>query len=249
MSLCKHCVQGVRHEGTPEGTTEKVGGVETYIATPSIDYPKDKAILFLSDVFGLKLNNNLLLADDFAKNGFKVYIPDLFDGDALPADAMDPGSNYDVMKWFSIHGPPSSTPKIQAVIDALNAQGITKIGAVGFCYGARGVFDFAFQHKTHVSVATHPSLLQPEDLEKYAKEATAPLLLNTCEVDSQFPPEKQAKADEILGNGKFAPGYERTYWAGCTHGFAVRGDINDPKTKEGKEGAFKATVEFFIKHL
>lgn len=37
--------------------------------------------------------------------------------------------------------------------------------------------------------------------------------------------EAQAKADEILGGGKFAPGYERTYWEGCTHGFAVRGDM------------------------
>ena len=50
-----------------------------------------------------------------------------------------------------------------------------------------------------------------------------PLLINSCEVDNQFPPELQAKTDEILKN--FAPGYERTYWDGCVHGFAVRGDI------------------------
>lgn len=63
-----------------------------------------------------------------------------------------------------------------------------------------------------------------------------------------FPPEAQAKADEILGNGKF-PGYKREYFPGCTHGFAVRGDMTDPLVKAGKEGAFKATVEFFLANL
>lgn len=40
-----------------------------------------------------------------------------------------------------------------------------------------------------------------------------------------LPVEAQATVDEILGGGKFAPGYERTYWPGCVHGFAVRGDM------------------------
>ena len=62
-------------------------------------------------------------------------------------------------------------------------------------------------------------------MQEYAEKAKAPLLINSCETDSQFPIEAQAKADEILGGGKSAPGYERTYWDGCTHGFAVRGDM------------------------
>ena len=51
------------------------------------------------------------------------------------------------------------------------------------------------------------------------------MLINSCEVDPSFPTEFQKIADEILGGGKFAPGYERTYWDGCNHGFAVRGDM------------------------
>lgn len=42
------------------GKTTQYGGVETYIATPTTEYPKDKAVLFLTDVFGLKLQNNLV---------------------------------------------------------------------------------------------------------------------------------------------------------------------------------------------
>ncbi|KAJ2971798.1 hypothetical protein NUW54_g12415 [Trametes sanguinea] len=45
MSLCSHCVSGVRHEGTPEGQFTKVGGVDSYVATPKGDYPKDKTLL------------------------------------------------------------------------------------------------------------------------------------------------------------------------------------------------------------
>jgi hypothetical protein len=63
-----------------------------------------------------------------------------------------------------------------------------------------------------------------------------------------FPLEAQAKADEILGGGKFTPGYKREYFEGCTHGFAVRGDMTNPQVKAGKEGAFKSTVEWFMKH-
>lgn len=68
-------------------------------------------------------------------------------------------------------------------------------------------------------------------------------------MDKAFPTESQAKADEFFGAGKFAPGYKREYFEGCTHGFAVRGDTSDPKVKAGKEGAFRATVEWFIKYL
>jgi len=52
-----------------------------------------------------------------------------------------------------------------------------------------------------------------------------------------------------LGDGKFKPGYKREYFKGCTHGFAVRGDMNNPEVKAGKEGAFKASVEWFLEHL
>ena len=74
---------GVRHEGEPEGSGfscdhcsihcnqfpfvsirlgkyEQIGGFKCYVATPPGDYPKDKVILFLTDVFGLPLVNNLV---------------------------------------------------------------------------------------------------------------------------------------------------------------------------------------------
>ena len=74
------------------------------------------------------------------------------------------------------------------------------------------------------------------------------LLINSCEVE-QFPSEACAKADEIFGGGKFTPGYKREYFERCSHGFSVHGDMSDPKVKAGKEGAFKAAVEWIKEHI
>ncbi|KAH7908202.1 dienelactone hydrolase [Hygrophoropsis aurantiaca] len=247
MSFCAHCVQGVRHEGEPEGKIETIGGVKCYVGTPAVDYPKDKVVLFLPDVFGIELVNNKLLVDDFARNGFKTIAPDYLHGDAIPADAMSSG-NFDIMAWFPNHTQEKTRPTLDKLIAALKEQGVTAFGATGYCFGGRYVFDLAFDNVISVSVVAHPSLLKvPGDLEKYATSSKAPLLINSCTVDQQFPPEAQAQADVILGG--FAPGYVREYFDGCTHGFAVRGDLSDPAVKAGKEGSFKKTIEFFLKHL
>ncbi|PPR00785.1 hypothetical protein CVT24_000750 [Panaeolus cyanescens] len=248
MSFCKDCVRGVTHEGTPTGTWEEIAGIKVYVGTPTIDYPKDKVVLFLPDIFGVELINAQLLVDDFAANGFKTIAIDYFGGDAAPADGMNPGSTWDISKWFPNHGPAQTRPILDKVIKALKEQGITTFGATGYCFGGRYVFDLAFENIIQASVVSHPSLLQiPADLEKYAASSKAPLLINSCTVDQQFPLEASAQADKILGG--FAPGYKREYFEGCSHGFAVRGDLSDPKVKAGKEGSFKATVEWFVKHL
>ncbi|KAJ7748792.1 Alpha/Beta hydrolase protein [Mycena maculata] len=247
MSFCDNCFIAVTHDGTPEGKIEKIGDVECYIATPTIPYPKDKVLIFLTDIFGLALANNRLLADDFARNGFKTVVIDLFNGDPI---STDPPPGFDREKWSASHGPAQTRPPIDSVIAALKAEGVTRFAGAGFCFGARYVFDLAFDGILHVSAVSHPSrLVVPDDLEKYLAVSKAPLLINSCEVDKAFPLEAQAQADAIFGDGKFAPGYKREYFPGCNHGFAVRGDMSDPKVKAGKEGAFKASVEWFAKYL
>lgn len=42
----------------PTGTFEEIGGVRSYVATPTVEYPKDKAILYLTDIFGIDLPNH-----------------------------------------------------------------------------------------------------------------------------------------------------------------------------------------------
>ena len=106
-----------------------------------------------------------LLADAFATAGYKVVVPDYFDKDPIPADALgSPG--FDFMAWLGKHPPAGTIPLIEAVIAALKAEGVTKVAALGFCYGARPAFDLAFENKLDIILVNHPSLLKvPEDLE------------------------------------------------------------------------------------
>ncbi|KAG7087237.1 hypothetical protein E1B28_013217 [Marasmius oreades] len=244
--------EGVTHEGTPTGKWEKIGGIDCYVAVPEDNKNPDKVLLFLPDVFGVQFVNNQLLVSDFAANGIKTVAIDYFFGDPVPADIQSPnysGPPFNREAWFGDHMP-RTRPAIDKVIEGLKAEGVTVFAATGYCWGARYTFDLAFDHIIKVAVVAHPSLLKiPEDLEKYLETSEAPLLINSCTVDSQFPLEAQAKSDEILGEGKFKPGYKREYFEGCEHGFAVRGDMDDPKVKAGKEGSFKATVEWLKKYL
>ncbi|KAF7313081.1 Dienelactone hydrolase endo-1,3,1,4-beta-D-glucanase [Mycena kentingensis (nom. inval.)] len=164
---------------------------------------------------------------------------------------MGPGQPpFDFRTWFGRHTKEITRPIVDAVLKALKNDGVTKIAATGYCFGARYVFDLAFDGLIAVSVVSHPTgLSAPDDFNKYLATATAPLLINSCPIDQQFPMEAAAQADAVLGDGKFAPGYKRVHWDGCTHGFAVRGDLNDPKVKAGKEGAFKEAIEWFNARL
>ncbi|KAE9401669.1 dienelactone hydrolase endo-1,3,1,4-beta-D-glucanase [Gymnopus androsaceus JB14] len=249
MSLCENCVRGVTHEATPSGTWEEINGVNCYIATPSSEYPKEKVLLLLSDLFGPQLVNTQLLGDGFAANGFKTIIPDYFNGDGAPADALSSGSTFDRMEWLKRHGPENTRPPLDKVVQGLKAKGVTSFGILGYCFGGRYAFDLAFDGVPKVVMVAHPAMLKsPEDLEMYFTKSSAPLLINSCTDDALFPHEAQAKADEIF-EGKFAPGYKREYWKDVSHGFASRGDVTIPVVKAAKEGAFKSSVEWMKEYL
>lgn len=81
------CISGSVHSGTPSGREDTIGGIPTYVAEPS-DGSTSKTVVFLTDIFGWKFQNVRLLADNYAKAGFYVYIPDLFEGDSLPIEFL-----------------------------------------------------------------------------------------------------------------------------------------------------------------
>lgn len=40
------------------GKFEEIAGIDSYVATPSTDYPKDKVLILITDVFGSSFINN-----------------------------------------------------------------------------------------------------------------------------------------------------------------------------------------------
>jgi dienelactone hydrolase len=82
------------------------------------------------------------MADQFAANGYLTLLPDLFNGDAIPLNSF---GKIDVMAWLN-HGSDGKNPHTKEYVDpiveeaikALKEQyGIKKIGAVGYCFGAK----------------------------------------------------------------------------------------------------------------
>ncbi|KAH8919589.1 alpha/beta-hydrolase [Atractiella rhizophila] len=246
MSLCKQCVSGVRHEGETKGKVEKINGVDSYIAIPEMEYPKDKALLLLTDIFGIQLKNALLLADDFALNGFHVVAPDLFNGGSAEPNALSPGSNFDLHGFLGKHKVDDVLAIIKKVIAGLEEKGITVFGATGYCFGGKFVSLLAQEGKIKAGVMNHPSLLDfPSEFETI-KKANVPILWNTAEDDFQMNQEYQADADRIF---KDDPNYKRNFYPGTQHGFAVRGDLSQEKIKFAKENSFKESVQWLQKHV
>lgn len=75
---CPDCFKGHIHPGTPSGTVTALHGLPTYVASP-VGTPKG-ILVFIPDAFGWQFLNNQLLADNYAKAGFLVYLPDFMDG-------------------------------------------------------------------------------------------------------------------------------------------------------------------------
>ena len=132
-----------------------------------------------------------LLADDFARNGFKVYAPDIVEGDPVPADAFNPvchssvtslfssslikrtlqGVNFDLASWIQRHSAQTAGAQARKVIEGLRAQGITIYGATGYCYGGMSTQHLAVLPPVRdaeiVSVSYSPHRYRPRFRQRY----------------------------------------------------------------------------------
>ena len=78
---CPDCVTGFVHtDGTPKGTEIKVANINAYATG---DEASKRIIVIGADVFGWKVVNTRLLADEYAAKGVRVIVPDFFGGASL----------------------------------------------------------------------------------------------------------------------------------------------------------------------
>jgi dienelactone hydrolase len=96
------------------------------------------ALLYIPDIFGI-WQNSQLMADQFAENGYHTIIIDVFNGDKFPNPPP-----ADIMKWFvegtngdNPHTKEAVDPIVETALKYLKEQGFTKIGALGYCFGAK----------------------------------------------------------------------------------------------------------------
>jgi len=211
--LGDHCVEGVKHVGTPVGKITKIANIDTYVSEPppNTTGPK-KVILFFADVFGPFFENAKLLQDYFASNGFYVVGIDYFFGD--PIDLHNDEAGFDRNAWFakSRKQATDATPRwIKAVRDIYGED--AKYSAVGYCFGGPFALDIAATDDVVAAAFAHPAFVTDEQFKNLKK----PFLLSCAEIDHTFPAENRRKAEDILAEGKKT--YLLQLFSNVSHGF------------------------------
>jgi len=264
VPLCDNCLKGNVIPGEPTGTEETIGAFLTYVAKPPVSKAKNKkpaarkAIILLTDIFGLASPNPRIMADTMALAGFTAYVPDLFDGEGQPLERMghpdtpghEPTGIFAKLKllvtmatlapFFFRHWPSNKTVGLNAFIDLLKSdRGHTRIGLVGYCYGAK-VAVLSADH-ADAMVLCHPSMIEVVEV----VDVKIPMSFAFAEEDGQTPPPKLELYRKVM-EGKTA---EIVVYEGTTHGFASRPNVSIELVKAGYEGSMKQTTGWFAKHL
>lgn len=159
LSHVQH-LQSIRSGETTGSAIKIASRYDGYVAEASGKHiHEDTAILLIPDVIGI-WKNSQLIADQFAANGYYTLLLDEFDGDALPLN-RPPG--FDFMAWRSNNPPEKIDPIVEAGVKFLKEKGIKKIGAVGYCFGAKYVCRFLNGRGVDVGYCAHP-VGQPDSL-------------------------------------------------------------------------------------
>ena len=75
---CTYCYKGFALPGEPKGS---MVGLDYFTPAPNDAAQQSKAIILLTDVFGLPLPNPRIVADHLAEHvGVDVWVPDFFNG-------------------------------------------------------------------------------------------------------------------------------------------------------------------------
>ncbi|KAH7175391.1 dienelactone hydrolase [Dactylonectria macrodidyma] len=231
----------VAHTGNPVGKEVQHEGLTLYVTKPKASGYKKSTIgvLYLTDVFGIQLPQNKLLADSFARAGFVTVAPDLFDGSPAPNDINIPGFN--TTEFLAKHGTNVTDPIITTALSYLREDlGVDKVAVTGYCFGGRYTFRFLADGKgADVGFAAHPSLLTDEEI----LAITGPATVAAAETDSLMSPARRAQVEALLQ--QTGQTYSLALYSGTSHGFGVRANVSDPEQKFGKEEAFYQAVRFF----
>lgn len=147
------------------------------------------------------------------------------------------------MAFLGRHNKEVRWPEIKEHAQTLKSQ-YKKVLAIGFCYGGWACFKLAADPSLIDAISTaHPSMLEKSEIE----QVKVPVQILAPENDFAYTPELKQATFEILP--KTGVQWEYIYFPGLTHGFAARGDPNDPKQKAGLERAKRSAVNFFNEFL
>ncbi|KAK3674089.1 hypothetical protein LTR78_005936 [Recurvomyces mirabilis] len=232
---------GVIHDGNSTGVTVQAEGETLYLAYPR-GGSTENAIVYFTDIFGLQLVNNRLLADSLARAGYFVVLPDLFRADPVPADALsDPNSSFNMTEWRTRH-PITQTEEIidHAITAVRTGFNASHVAAVGYCFGGRFVArHLATGGGVDVGFAAHPSSTTADEW----NAVVGPISLAFGELDGSNTPENRTNIEGIFSAGNKS--FQTSLYAQAEHGFAVRTNLSVPLKAFAQESAYWQAVRWF----
>lgn len=242
MAEC--CKIGFKWNGTPTGKETKLGGLDCYVAGSG---STDSGVLVIADIFGWTLPNARLLADSIAaETRSTVYMPDYFHGEVIDPDMMsDPAkrAKFDLPAMLARHSKDIRYPEISANATELKAKHKT-LTALGYCYGAWAVLKLGNKSKPLIDAGmiAHPSLVEKAEIDALG----VPLLINAPEHDPAFTQELKDYANTKIPT--LGVDYVYEFYPKVMHGFAVKGDPNDPVQKEAFERCKSRTSQWIVQY-
>ncbi|PYI33287.1 alpha/beta-hydrolase [Aspergillus indologenus CBS 114.80] len=276
------CIKGTIHAGQPVGSEEPLHGLNVYV-TGNRTNPRAIIVVY-SDIFGLPLPNNRLIADAYATSGdYLVYLPDFFEGDPVPLKTVDVLLPVDASKqstlakytgilaaapafllWWRRHRE-AHTQKV--CFDFLaNLRRETpanrKIGIVGFCWGGKYALRAGLE-KNQVEVhdgkkvplvdavvALHPShVALPEDVDDLVVPTSVGWGLEDQGVSIAMKGQVEEVHEKQRQKGRQLPEIQHKVYKPGRHGFAVRGNPDDPLERACLEDSEKQVLDWFARWL
>ncbi|KAI3326984.1 dienelactone hydrolase [Xylariaceae sp. AK1471] len=238
----KHCpvadVPIIAHTGDPVGKFHNHSGVNYYITGP----PSDKGIVYFSDVYGIELLENKLLADSYGRAGYFVVAPDFFNGSAAPRDWVNNAPGFDIQTLLDRSTPEVIDPIVATAIDYLRYhRNISRVAAAGYCFGGRYTFrTLAEDNGVDIGFAAHPSYFTSEEV----SAINGSVSVATGDGDYSLPPDLRHQVESLLMNNTNQE-YELALYGRAPHGFGVRVNNSDPRQVYAKEEAFFQAIRWF----
>ncbi|KAI9443154.1 dienelactone hydrolase endo-1-3,1,4-beta-D-glucanase [Lactarius indigo] len=240
---CPDCYKGFVLPGEPKGSM--VGS--DYLTPARGDSPQPtKAIVLLTDIFGLALSNPRIVADHLAEHvSVDVWIPDFFNGKppfkVKDLEPRSPDRAGVKMKWTDMgvlgfkvllalprligNRPSVVDPRVHAFIKKVRSEkGYERIGVVGYCFGGAMAVRLGSTDSVNTIVIAHPASLKPAQVR--AIKNVVPRLALTKAEDFSFKDKDVKTAQSIFKEQEKKPDpvdYEFKIWNGKSSFLAHQG--------------------------
>ncbi|CAE8587418.1 unnamed protein product [Polarella glacialis] len=172
-----------------KGRSISIGGTECYVSGSLM---WGTGIIVMHDVFGPHSGNHKGLCDQLAAGGHYVIMPDFFNGGSMEpyyaAKQVTEGK-----QWLKQFNWAYCSKKLEPVHAHLSENAVSKVGSIGFCWGAWAVAKVCQDpSKVQAGVWAHPScqvgkeLYEGETEHELASAVRAPTLILASPQEPEF---------------------------------------------------------------